>query len=109
MLGSIFEKYDRQFYFWELVILSRKLLLVLLSKFTTAYPELQIGGSILVGACFNIIHINAEPYIHNTLDTLEALTQTCEMLLSMSAFIFLLGIPPGAILFCLHVQATNDR
>ena len=67
--GCVF-RYEREWYYWELVILARRagLVLVILAN---AVPSLQIWFGLMVIVATMTMHFYARPFIDDSLDLLE--------------------------------------
>ena len=63
-------RYERDWYYWELVILARRLGLVLVIL-ATAVPSLQIWFGLTVIVATMTMHFYARPFINDSLDMLE--------------------------------------
>ena len=63
-------RYERDWYYWELVILARRAGLVLVTL-ATAVPSLQIWFGLTVIVATMTVHFYARPFIDDSLDLLE--------------------------------------
>ena len=63
MLGFLFEGYKEEFYFWEIIITARKVLLVLVIVFlSTIGSNVQVLVSIFILVCALVLQVSEKPF-----------------------------------------------
>ena len=70
--GMLMEGYDDDYFFWESVIASRKMLVIGVSIFMSSYSvDIQAYCGILIVIFFMTMHISSNPYNSDVLDRME--------------------------------------
>jgi len=70
----LFKGYEPQFYYWELIVLLRKLLMVLIAVFLQEDFQTQSLTATLLCVVMVVIHGVACPYMTDTMDSLELMS-----------------------------------
>ena len=95
--GSLYLRYDRPHYYWEVLVLLRKLLLVLITKVLSNNPTAQIAGcAVVLGGALALQH-RSKPFLSGALDALEEHTLAACVAIVVLGACSLLGMPPIAV------------
>ena len=95
--GSLYLRYDRPHYYWEVLVLLRKLLLVLITKVLSNNPTAQIAGcAVVLGGALALQH-RSKPFLSGALDALEEHTLAACVAIVVLGVCSLLGMPPIAV------------
>ena len=71
--GFLFAGYDARTFFWEIMIMYRKIFIIATSVFlSTISPESQVLVVIFIIVVSMFVHIRFEPYYTNTLNRMES-------------------------------------
>ena len=71
--GFILERFEQEYYWWQMVVISRKLLLSLIASFMFSDPYLQVALSCIVLSVNVVLNLTARPFKveqHGTLDSI---------------------------------------
>jgi outer membrane protein assembly factor BamB len=95
--GSLYLRYNRRFYYWEVVILTRKLALVLITRVLSTSQGGQIACCFVVFGASLALQLWCTPFLSDGLDELER-----DVLVACVAIVLLgtaayAGLPPAAI------------
>ena len=108
-LGALYMRYEEKYYFWEVVILLRKLLLVLITRVLSGNQSAQIAGcAVVLGGALVLQHL-CKPSLSDALDTLEEHTLVaCVAIVALGAA-SASGLNPQAIsaLYFLTMAASG--
>ena len=69
--GFLYTRYDAEFYFWELIVILRRVLLVAVLKFMADDPMLQAAAGLILCGLFLAMQAYSRPYSISYLDKLE--------------------------------------
>ncbi|KAJ9454236.1 Laminin subunit alpha, partial [Diplonema papillatum] len=73
-LGFVYSGYRQSYYFWEMIIMLRKMAIVSIVVFFAKYPTYQVWSSIWVISVFIFLNIVCRPYKYGVLHRLENLS-----------------------------------
>jgi hypothetical protein len=71
--GFIFERFEQEYYWWQMVVVFRKVLLSMIASFLFSDPYLQLAMSCLVLSINTVLNLAIRPFRqeqHGTLDSL---------------------------------------
>ena len=95
--GSLYLRYDQGAYYWEVLVLLRKLLLVLITKVLSNNSTAQIAGcAVVLGGALALQH-RFKPFLSDALDGLEEHTLAACVAIVVLGVCSLLGMPPIAV------------
>jgi hypothetical protein len=95
--GALYVRYDEGAYYWEVVILLRKLLLVLTTKVLSSNQPAQIAGcAVVLGGALALQHC-VKPFVSDALDALEEHTLAACVAIVVLGICSQLGMPPIAV------------
>jgi hypothetical protein len=95
--GSLYLRYDPEHYYWEVLVLARKLLLVLITKVLSNNPTAQIAGCAVVLGGALALQYRSKPFLSDALDALEGHTLAACVAIVVLGACSLLGMPPIAV------------
>jgi len=95
--GALYLRYDEAAYYWEVLVMTRKLLLVLVEKALSAHQPAQLGccAAVLGGAL--ALQRRVKPFASDALDALEEHTLTACVAIVLLGAAAHLGAPPVAV------------
>lgn len=67
-------RYEREYYYWELTILGRRALLVVILVLAQNFAGVQIALGMCVVVTATTLHFAAQPFVSDSLDSLETFT-----------------------------------
>ena len=70
--GFLLERFEQEYYWWQMVVICRKLLLSLIASFMFSDPYLQVALSCIVLSVNVVLNLTARPFKveqHGTLDS----------------------------------------
>jgi hypothetical protein len=79
----IYEQYEEQFWYWEVVELVRKLMLTSIIIFFWPDSAMQLGAGLLMSLFFIVLYSSCRPYDSRGDDTLQL---TCQIVIFFSYF-----------------------
>jgi hypothetical protein len=84
--GSLYMRYEPKYYYWEIVMLLRKLMLVLITRLLTGQQTAQITAcAVVLGGALVLQHF-CKPALSDALDTLEEHTlMACTAIVALGA------------------------
>ena len=93
--GMLMEGYEDEYFYWESVIASRKMLIIGVSIFMSSYKvDIQAFVGINIVVLFMCMHISSNPYNSATLDSMEKYALgTAFLTLNCGLFLFLIHDP----------------
>jgi len=71
--GSLYLRYERDFWYWEFIVFFRRFLVVLCLTMTSKYELMQAAGVIVIYFVATVIQDNARPYDREMVDNFEFL------------------------------------
>ena len=95
--GALYLRYDEGAYYWEVLILLRKLLLVLITKVLSSNQPAQIAGCAVVLGGALVLQYRVKPFLSDALDALEEHTLAACMAIVVLGICSQLGMPPIAV------------
>jgi len=120
--GVLFESFGDKFYYWEFVILMRRMVLVCVAVFLIEWRVSKLAITSLLNALVTIVHVQVEPFYSNmdnlwAFFSLSCLTAYILILSMMSepygdgekVGITLLILVPGLAIFGYTIRATLYR
>ena len=102
--GFLFERFEQEYYWWNMVIICRKLILVLIATFLFSDPYLQLALSCIVLSVNVVLNLAARPFREEQHGTLDSLL----MLLTISSFSLTLANPTD-IIELNHLDASQEK
>ena len=95
--GALYLRYDEGAYYWEVLVMARKLLLVLVEKALSAHQPAQLGccAAVLGGAL--ALQRRVKPFASDALDALEEHTLAACLAIVLLGAAAHLGAPPVAV------------
>ena len=95
--GTLYLRYDKGAYYWEVLIMLRKFALALITRFLSRDQEAQIGCCAVVLGAALVLQRYVKPFDSNALDTLEEHTLVaCVAIVALGTCAYL-GLPPAAV------------
>eukprot|EP00164_Ancoracysta_twista_P005991 GFYU01008258.1.p1 GENE.GFYU01008258.1~~GFYU01008258.1.p1 ORF type:complete len:2339 (-),score=326.96 GFYU01008258.1:72-7088(-) len=88
MLGYLYGRFKLNVFWWELMILLRKLLLVLATVFFTRFPWFQVAAGMAVLFVSIIIHIWYQPYYSKLVNAVDFLLMVNNFMVMFSGLLF---------------------
>ena len=95
--GSLYLRYDQGAYYWEVLVLLRKLLLVLITKVLSNNSTAQIAGCAVVLGGALALQYRFKPFLSDALDALEEHTLAACVAIVVLGVCSLLGMPQIAV------------
>eukprot|EP00935_MAST-01C_sp_MAST-1C-sp1_P001563 g1563.t1 len=95
--GSLYLRYDEKHYYWEVLILIRKLLLVVILRVLSNHQWAQVAGCAVVFGGGLVLQHWRKPFLSDALDQLEERTLVACMGIVLLGMGSLLGLPPLAV------------
>ncbi|KAJ6252801.1 insulin-like growth factor binding protein [Anaeramoeba flamelloides] len=86
--GLLCSRYNKSFFFWEIIIMLRKLFLVIFKIFLFNYPDLQIILFLLLLLIVLILQFKFRPYIEKRHNFLESFLVAVPIIILFSGLIF---------------------
>ncbi|KAJ3423535.1 g protein-coupled receptor-related [Anaeramoeba flamelloides] len=86
--GLLCSRYNKSFFFWEIIIMLRKLVLITVALFLANHPIIQLILIVLFLLFFLVIQFKYKPYIENRHNFLETLLLSNPQFILFSGFIF---------------------
>ncbi|KAJ6230216.1 hypothetical protein M0813_06854 [Anaeramoeba flamelloides] len=102
-LGLLCNRYKKDFFYWELIVMARKIFIVLFQIYLTKYPKIQITLCNLVLLCAIIFQAECNPYNTTPRNALEF------SLLCVTQFILLAGMIFVAEDFSNSASGTEEK
>jgi hypothetical protein len=94
--GTLYLRYDEQHYYWEVLILVRKLLLVVILRVPMSQWAKVGGCGVILGGALALQHCH-KPFLSDALDQLEERTLLVCLATVGLGICSLLGVPPIAV------------
>jgi hypothetical protein len=95
--GALYLRYNKSAYYWEVLILVRKLLLVLITKVLSSNQPAQIAGCAVVLGGALALQYRIKPFLSDALDALEEHTLMACMAIVVLGICSQLSMPPIAV------------
>ena len=111
ILGFLYKGYDKKFFYWEFIIISRKLLIITLFVFLSHKSiPIQALSTFAVVLISLILQIKCKPYTNSNLNILEIISITVSGITLYSGLYFLTRDMDeiGKILFFLLILVSNS-
>ena len=70
-LGSLYLRYERGWLWWEAIVLTRKMMLVLIARVLSRWPLAQLVGTATLMAGSMLLQLWQKPYLSDDLDRIE--------------------------------------
>ena len=95
--GTLYLRYDEGAYYWEVIIMLRKLALVLITRFLASDQGMQIGCCAVVLGTALVLQRYVKPFLSDALDTFEEHTLTaCVAIVALGTATHL-GLSPAVV------------
>lgn len=88
VLGFVYSGFKNNFFFWEFVILYRKVLIILISVFMTSVGAHQLSTAIMAVVFFLFLQIRLSPYIDANINATEVLSLIASFVTALCGFFF---------------------
>jgi hypothetical protein len=102
--GFLFERYEQEYYWWQMVVICRKFLLTLIATFLFSDPYLQLTLSCIVLSINVVLNLAARPFRYEQHGTFDSLL----MLLTISSFSLSL-VNPTDIIKLNYIDESQER
>ena len=108
-LGFIYKGYKKDYYYWEIVLFSRKFFLIMIGVFKEIFPyETQNSNLILVLFYYYFLQMKNEPYAYNYLNKIEFLSLKISLVTALfGILLFADDLKPASIFFLTIIFLIN--
>ena len=108
-LGVLFRGYRKEYYYWEIVLFSRKFLLIFIGVFTEFFPdEEKATFFLLIITIYLFVHISCAPFKFEYMNRLETISLIISFLTgTIGILMFSDNFKPLSIFFVFIVSVLN--
>eukprot|EP00736_Rhodelphis_marinus_P002492 Rmarinus@m.17028 len=75
--GFLYERFESEYFYWELLVILRKMVFSIIQVFVRSDPVLQTGVSLVVLTVFLVLQYSVRPFLQDRYDVLECVCLSC--------------------------------